>query len=155
MLRKVFAGAVLVALLATFAFAGNVPPEVAAKLKSVVQQVKQYYQQHGFNAVVKEVSPNGKFGVGTLGGNYAWILRDDGIMVAHGANSALNGKNFFILRDSSGRQFVKEFVEKAKAGGGFTFYKWSNPKTHRIQRKVAYCEMLDVHHVVCAGAYLK
>ncbi len=60
-------------------------------------------------------------------------------MLAHGANKALVGKNLIELKDSSGKQFMKEMTQGAKTKGkGWQDYNWTNPVTKKIEAKSSY-----------------
>jgi len=84
---------------------------------------------------------------------YVTVLDGTGIMMAHGTNPALNGKNLMALKDVDGKPFIREAIENAKAKGmGSVTYKWSDPITHQVAVK-------DMHYrqvgdfVVSVGVY--
>lgn len=90
-----------------------------------------------------------------------WVDRDlyvvvydlHGVVVAHGANDKMVGKDLIDLKDPDGKAFVKERVEMAKAKGKFwQDYKFSDPITKKALPKQMYCEKLN-DTAVCAGIY--
>lgn len=84
---------------------------------------------------------------------YPVVYDMDGKCIAHGANAKLVGKVLLDIEDADGKFFVKDRVEKAKAGAPFwQEYKFANPVTKKIESKEAYCEPTD-KIIVCAGAY--
>jgi len=84
---------------------------------------------------------------------YLVVYGLDGVVLAHGANEKMIGKNLIDLRDVDGKEFVKERVEMAKSKGTFwQDYKFTNPTTKKIEPKSMYCEKLD-NVAVCGGIY--
>lgn len=84
---------------------------------------------------------------------YLVVYGLDGMVLAHGANEKMIGKNLIDLRDVDGKEFVKERVEMAKSKGTFwQDYKFTNPTTKKIEPKSMYCEKLD-NAAVCGGIY--
>jgi cytochrome c len=79
----------------------------------------------------------------------------DGVVMAHGTNAKMIGKNLMELKDIDGKAFIKERVEMAKAKPSFwQEYKFNNPVSGKIEPKAMYCEPAgDV--IVCGGVYLK
>ncbi|NPA55710.1 MAG: response regulator [Epsilonproteobacteria bacterium] len=51
---------------------------------------------------------------------------------------SLEGKNLANLKDNDGVYFIKEFVKVANNGGGVVSYKWKNPTTNKIEKKISY-----------------
>ena len=75
------------------------------------------------------------------------------MVLAHGANEKMIGKNLIDLRDVDGKEFVKERVEMARSKGTFwQDYKFTNPTTKKIEPKSMYSEKLD-NAAVCGGIY--
>ena len=60
------------------------------------------------------------------GGNYVFVFKDDGAMIAH-SNPALIGRNYWNETDPAGAFFARRIIEAAQAGGAFADYLW--PKT--------------------------
>ena len=152
-MRKVVA---TIATLCFVATASGIPAKAAGpreKIRNIVHQVKAYCSTHTLEECKRAVSPDGQFGVKKLGENYAFILRDDGVMIAHGANARFVGKNFSMLRDPTGKLLVKAMVSAGKKGGGYIPYKWVHPVTKKLADKIAYCEAFKDKYVICAGAY--
>ena len=74
-------------------------------------------------------------------------------MLAHGVNEKYIGLDFFEVKDSDGRMFVKEIVDVANAKGkGVADYKWYNPKTKEDLAKAVYFEKVD-DVIICSGIY--
>jgi cytochrome c len=70
---------------------------------------------------------------------YPFVYTMDGVNVAHGANSALVGKNLIGLKDQNGKFLIQEIVTVAKSEKpGWVDYKWPNPINKKIEDKSAY-----------------
>jgi cytochrome c len=69
---------------------------------------------------------------------YVFVVKYDGVCVAHGGNAALVGKNVLELKDSDGEAFMKKMADQSKKGTGWVDYKWSNPTTKLVAKKSSY-----------------
>jgi cytochrome c len=86
---------------------------------------------------------------------YLTVYRVDGVVMAHGANEKMVGRNLIDLKDVDGKEFVRERMELAKSKPTFwQDYKFTNPVSKKIEPKAMYCEKLD-DAVVCGGIYKK
>jgi len=84
---------------------------------------------------------------------YPVVYSLKGVVLAHGANPKMVGKELIALQDADGKAFVKERVELAQSRGTFwQDYKFTDPVTKKILPKSMYCERQD-ETVVCAGVY--
>lgn len=84
---------------------------------------------------------------------YLVVYGLDGMVLAHGADGRLIGRNLIDATDVDGKAFVKERVALAKSKGRFWHqYKFTNPVTKRIEPKQMYCERV-AETVVCGGVY--
>ncbi len=111
---------------------GNTPADAEAMVKKAIE----FYKANGKEKTIAAINdPNGDFKKGEL---YAFIFDFDMNCLAHPANPKLVGKNLADLQDPEGKLFMKEMTEKAKSGGGWSDYKWSNPETKKIQDKSSY-----------------
>lgn len=83
---------------------------------------------------------------------YVFVIDNAGVIVAHGANAGLIGRNLMEVRDPAGKQFVKEIV--AVSGTGWVDYVWQNPTSKAVEAKTSYViRSGDV--AVGVGAYAK
>jgi len=84
---------------------------------------------------------------------YLVVYRLDGVVLAHGQKDNLVGKNLIDVKDSDGKEFVRERVELAKTKARFwQAYKFTDPVTKKDLPKSMVCERLD-DTVVCGGIY--
>jgi cytochrome c len=136
--------ALLTALLAGAAVAGvtvAAEPEHGTRDQAVamVKQVETMFQKDGADATFKAVTAR-TFNDRDL---YPFVYSLDGTdCVAHGANSAMVGKNLIGLKDQDGKFLIRELSETAKKGGGWVDYKWPNPITKLIEAKSSYVERM-------------
>lgn len=84
---------------------------------------------------------------------YLYITDMNGVVLAHGANPRLVGKNLLAIKDVNGKAFAKDILEIAKAKGkGWVDYTWPNPVTQAVEAKSTYFEKTD-EIVISCGAY--
>lgn len=122
----------------------------ADQAKALVEEALAYYKAQGREATIKEVSnAQGKFVKGEL---YVVIQSVDGTTLAHGTNPKLIGKHLWDIKDPDGKYFVRELSEKAKAGGGWVDYRFTNPQTKTVMSKSSYARLADDLVFIC-GIY--
>ncbi len=84
---------------------------------------------------------------------YVIVYDLQGKCLAHGANPKLVGKDLLENQDADGKFYVKDRVEKAKAGAPFwQDYKFTDPVTRKVEPKSTYCERFN-DTAVCVGIY--
>ena len=74
---------------------------------------------------------------------YFFAYTNDGINLVHPKQPYRVGKNWWNLTDSEGKFIIRELVDEAKKGGGFTNYLWEQPSSGEVTRKLGYAEMLN------------
>ena len=80
--------------------------------------------------------PHGEFAKNDF---YIFAVDFNGKTLAHGGNPAFVGRDMSSERDSDGKFFIREMIEKARTNGnGWTNYKWTNPATNKIEDKSTY-----------------
>jgi cytochrome c len=148
-MKKVWIGLLIVVLAAGFAFAQakGTTKEAQALLAKAVEFYKANGQAKAFTAFD---DTKGKFVDRDL---YIYVSDLNAKILAHGANPALIGKNLIELKDSDGKQFMKELVDKAKSSSsGSIDYKWTNPTTKKVEAKTVFFQKIGDVVLVC-GAY--
>ena len=84
---------------------------------------------------------------------YIVVYKTDGVVLAHGQNETLVGKNLSDAKDPEGKPFVAERIELAKKGAPFwQDYKYMDPLTKKSEPKQMYCEPVN-DTAVCGGIY--
>lgn len=86
---------------------------------------------------------------------YVFVLRYDGVIVAHGGNPGLLGKSLIDVKDADGKLFIRDMIQVAKsAGKGWVDYLWSNPVSKKVEPKTTYLEAIPGYDgLVAVGIY--
>lgn len=141
-------GALLVAGPALSAEGAATAKEAEAMVKKGVAFIKANGKEKGYAAINDK--SNAQFHDRDL---YLAVHQLDGKAVAHGTNEKMVGKMVIDLKDTDGKEYIKERVEWAKTKASFwTDYKFLNPVSKKVEPKTAYCERVD-DTVVCGGIY--
>jgi cytochrome c len=116
-----------------------------------VQRAKAFYNSTGKSIALAEFNnPRGQF---VQKQQYIFVLDLDGNMLAHGMNHFFAGNNFTGVKDSNGKEFIREIVETAKTKGtGWTDYIWFDPISKKELPKSLYFEKID-DLIICCGTY--
>ena len=94
------------------------------------------------------------------GDNYFFVVQEDLILVAHGSNRKLEGKDFGtkeFFDKKSNKSFMKEVVDGAmKSGESYTEYYWTKPgQGETIFPKVTFARHFKPWGlIICAGVYI-
>jgi signal transduction histidine kinase len=114
-----------------------------------------YFQEHGKSNGLAEVARAAN-DEGTLVDRdlYIFAYDFDGVVLAHGANPKLVGRNLYNLKDTDGKYLIRELIEAAKAGSGWVDYKWSHPKMKKIMQKTAFVKKVDDGLWIGCGTYV-
>ena len=144
------------AAIAAVYFAGGaiVSAEPATKEEAVamVQKAVAAIKSEGPEKAYAEISNlSGPFVKGDL---YIAVVGFDGTLLAYGSDVGERvGNNVMNIKDSDGKEVVKERIELAKKEPNFwQSYKFINPVTKSIEPKQMYCERLE-ETIVCGGVY--
>ncbi len=118
---------------------------------AMVQKVVALVGTEGKDKVIAEINAGqGKFRDRDL---YVSITDLRAHSLANGANQKLVGKDLLELKDADGKAFMRERLAMLKTTDrGWIDYKWPNPVSGKIDRKLLYFERVgDV--VVSCGIY--
>lgn len=69
---------------------------------------------------------------------YVFVYDSTGTVLAHGAKSAMVGRNLYKLSDIDGVKIIQEFLLINPGQTGWVNYKWQNPMTKAIDKKSSY-----------------
>jgi signal transduction histidine kinase len=93
---------------------------------------------------------DGNFVSGEL---YIFCQAADGVILAHGANPALVGRNFSNVIDPDGKPANREINRIGFTyGEGWVHFKWPNPVTKKVQPKSAWVMKVN-DEAVCGSGY--
>jgi signal transduction histidine kinase/DNA-binding NarL/FixJ family response regulator len=91
-------------------------------------------------------------------GKNGYIFIDDwqGVVLVHGAQPDLVGKNIWDYQDSNGVKVVQDLIAAAKTeAGGYVYYSWRKPDTGEERPKVSFSKGVgDWQWMVGTGVYV-
>ena len=151
---RLFAAAALIVAACGIGAQAQTPAATPATKEQAVAMVqkavafKAQGPEKGYAAIDDK---SGEFVQGDL---YIAVVGFDGTLLAYGTDAADHvGDNVMDLKDTDGKEVVKERLELAKQEPSFwQSYKFMNPVTKTVEPKQMYCERLD-ETVVCGGVY--
>jgi hypothetical protein len=128
-------------------------PATAAEAQAMVKKGIAFLKANGKEKGIAEFSnKSGQFVDRDL---YLTATKPDGVVVAHGVNDKMIGRNLIELKDVDGKEFIRELVDPAKPKTGFWVdYKFTNPVSKKVEPKSMYCERFE-DLSVCGGVYKK
>ena len=123
------------------------------ELVSFVESAVAYAQKNGKNKALKEFSnKTGSFVKGDL---YIYAYDFNGTNIAHPFKPDWIGKNKLNLTDSNGVPFIKNLINTALEGKGFTYFIFPNPAHgNKDEFKIAYVMKVDDNWWLGSGIYI-
>ncbi|MCP4294716.1 MAG: hypothetical protein GY786_03835 [Proteobacteria bacterium] len=122
-------------------------------VKNFVKEAVAFAHIYGKKVALKEYKD--KKGLFNRGELYIYAYDNEGIVLSHGANAAIIGRNLSQLKDTNGTKIIQRMIEKLKSQGeGWLRYYWFHPKTHMITPKLGYFEKVNENWWVGSGSYL-
>ena len=86
---------------------------------------------------------------------YFFVYDYRGVNIAHPRKPQLEGKNLYDFQDDNGKYLIRELIDKAKDGGGYTRYLWDKPSGGKSVEKLSYSIGLDKWQwMVGTGLYI-
>jgi signal transduction histidine kinase len=127
--------------------------QTEADAQAFVQSASAFAKASGTYKLIKEVnSPTTQFRKGEL---YIFVVDMDGIVLAHGANPKLVGKDLSERQDTGSVRYIQEMIKVATdKGSGWVDYQFTNPETGKTEAKTTYVEKIDEVVIGC-GVYKK
>jgi len=87
-------------------------------------------------------------------GLYLFAIDHSGVMLAHGGDPLLIGKNLYSLKDPNGVFLIREIIDRSKKGSGWVAYIWHNPENGgKMEPKLTYVRRVGNNWCVGAGMY--
>jgi methyl-accepting chemotaxis protein len=120
---------------------------------ALVQRGVAHLRQHGPDKAFADF--NRKDGGFVEGDYYLLVFNQTGFMHANGGNHKIIGTDQSGQRDADGKPMTMEMVRTGQSRGkGWVDYRWTNPRTGKVQRKSSYVERQGEYIVAC-GIYLE
>lgn len=122
----------------------------ADEAKAMVGKAATFMKANGKEKAFREFTEGTHFKKNDL---YVFIVDMKGVILAHGGNPRLVGKDLSGLKDADGKLFIKEIVDETNTkGSGWSDYKWAHPVTKKIDLKSTYFQKADDVIIGC-GIY--
>jgi cytochrome c len=123
----------------------------AARAKTLLTKAVNYYMAKKDQALAT-FSRQGEFVDGQL---YVFVIGTDGKLLASGGSSSVFiGRDVSTKRDVTGKLFIREVMNNAKANSvGTVEYRWLNWEDRKIERKVAYYQKV-ADRIIIVGYYI-
>ena len=147
---RIAALALLTLASAAFAQDRGTPAEAKAMLDQAVAHVKAVGPDRAFADFTE--SNNGDWHRKDL---YVFVVKFDGMTVAHGANKGFVGRNLIKVKDPDGKLFIKAMIDEVQAKGeGSVDYSFTDPATKKISQKTSYVARVPGYDgVIGVGVY--
>lgn len=139
---------------AAIMMAASVSPVLAVtadEVKAFVSKAMAHIKDVGQAQAFKDFSQrDGNFVAGEL---YIFCQARNGVILAHGGNPALVGRNFSNVIDPDGVPANREINRIGFTyGEGWVHFKWPNPVTKKVQPKSAWVVKVN-DEAVCGSGY--
>jgi cytochrome c len=137
----------------TLAISGPVQARTAAEAQALAERGLAHIREVGRDQAFADFSrPDGGFVDGEL---YIFCQDISGVVLAHGGNPNIVGRNLSDVRDPDQRMPNAEINQLGLTkGSGWLEFRWPNPATKRIELKAAYVLKVD-DQTVCGSGYYK
>jgi len=121
-----------------------------AQAKALVARAIAAYDARGKSAFSEMTAPNTAFTDRDL---YVFVIGPDHKTVAHGFDADRVGQDVLTLRDATGKDVGREFVDKATPSGAWVNYVMKDPLTGKEEPKRSWL-VLHRDFIFGCGVYL-
>lgn len=126
-------------------------PSKREEVEAFVADAVEFARENGREKALAVFSdPNGEF---TRGDLYIYAYDFNCVVIAHGGDQSLIGKDLTNYKDPNGLLVIQELRKLAEKGGGWLDYVWDNPETDKQQQKYGYVEKVDDTWWLGSGYY--
>lgn len=137
-------------LITGFCFIGNVFSGEKEDCVALSEQAAKMMKADRDSALAEINKKDGQFVKGKI---YVFAMKKS-VMVGHAMNPNLLGKDLIDLKDTNGKEHVKEMLEVVKTkGAGWVDYMWPKPGETEPSAKTSYVLKVDDEYFVGAGYY--
>ena len=149
-MRRILISFLICLVMVSFVYAKTLRG-TASEAVAMVEKAVNYIIANGQEKAFKEISnPKGQFVDRDL---YVYVVNMNGIILAHGGDPSMVGKNYSDVRDMDGKPFIRDLIRQAKVKKtGWFDYKWPHPITKEIEPRSEYYQRIG-DLVVCCGIY--
>ncbi|MEA3353009.1 MAG: ABC transporter substrate binding protein [Campylobacterota bacterium] len=87
---------------------------------------------------------------------YFFALNKKGLVLAHGVNKELIGKNVYNYKDNSKEYYIRSIIRNAMNNSlEFVDYEWENPETKQVETKYTYAKYIPKYDmIISSGVYV-
>ena len=86
---------------------------------------------------------------------YFFVYDFNGVNQVLGPKPEMEGKDLSGLKDADGKPFIKNIIEAARSGDGFTQYLWDKPSVKKAVEKLSLSRTLDKYQwIIGTGFYI-
>jgi signal transduction histidine kinase len=138
-----------------FCLAGSLAAQgQKTKAQALVKEAIAFEHTNGREALLKETNQgSGRFHVKGGEDLYIFVYDLKGTCLGIGFQSQLVGINRWTAKDPDGKLFVQEIIQTGQTkGGGWVDYKYTNPKSGKVEAKTSFVEAVDGMVIGC-GIY--
>lgn len=131
----------------------TITPGAKEELVAFVDEAKDFVLTEGKDKALQVFNdPNGKFVRGEL---YIISYDFNGTRLANPYMPEAIGQNALNITDTNGVADIRNMLDEAKRGSGFTYYIWPNPShSNEPELKLTYVQKVDNKLWLGAGIYL-
>jgi cytochrome c len=143
--REMVSGLAMVVAFLAGAY-GAAASDGAEDAQVLVAKTIDYFAANGAEATIGAVNAGGAFHQGEL---YVFIIGPDGTSLANAADQTNVGKDSRLLKDTDGKFYGVEMLERATAAGVWVDYKRINPANGKIEPKMSWVRKIDGYVIGC------
>jgi methyl-accepting chemotaxis protein len=133
-------------------FLGFIARKTSQDAKSLTIQAARYLSEHGIDAAEKAFLAQGTYRFGDI---YVCVVDHEGHWVIYPPKPENKGQSILGFVDPDGVKLGEHIVQVGRLGEGWTEYKWNNPLTGRIQKKLTYVKAAEGrNYYVYVGIYV-
>lgn len=114
------------------------PEEDRARAVEMTKKAIALIRNKGESGGFAEIS--GQASIYRIGTPFVICVDMKGKVLSHSGNDKIVGQNFIDMKDASGKYMMKDQINVAKSGSGWSDYSWTDPSTKRVEMKSIYVE---------------
>jgi len=84
---------------------------------------------------------------------YFFLYNSRGVLLMHPINASIVGKDMMQVQDKKGNWIVRDLLQAARSGDGFTTFWWNRPDNQQIAEKLGYSRHIPEWDVVLGTGF--